>query len=104
MNRTSKLAALGHPLIDYDERVNRALGKILASRPWDPTQKKWLERLAKQLQKEIVVDRESLDAEGSLFAAEGGSKRLEKVSEGRLDEVLSDLTGNVWRAAEGAEA
>ncbi|MBX7190766.1 MAG: type I restriction-modification system endonuclease [Sandaracinaceae bacterium] len=93
-------AALGDPLIDYDERVNRALKKILASRPWDPTQKKWLERLAKQLQKEIVVDRESLDAEGSLFAAEGGSKRLEKVFEGRLGEVLSNLSEAAWR--EGA--
>ncbi len=89
-------AALGDPLIDYDERVNRALKKILASRAWDPTQKKWLERLAKQLQKEIVVDRESLDAEGSLFAAEGGSKRLEKVFDGRLIDVLAALAADAW--------
>ena len=38
--------------------------------------------------------------EGSLFAAEGGSKRLEKVFEGRLGEVLSNLSEAAWR--EGA--
>jgi len=89
-------AALGDPLIPYDERVERALQTILAQKPWTPIQRQWLTRLAKQLQKEVVLDRESLDAEGSLFASEGGSRRLDKVFEGRLTGILADLQMHIW--------
>ena len=48
--------ALGAPLISYEERVHRAIKKILASRSWEEPQRKWLDRIGKQLLKEIVVD------------------------------------------------
>ena len=38
---------------------------ILASRPWTEPQRKWLERIGKQLEDETVVDREALDAASS---------------------------------------
>jgi|GEM_PF-2645540 len=42
-------AALGDALISHEARVDRAMNKILASRNWKPPQRKWLERIGKQL-------------------------------------------------------
>jgi type I restriction enzyme R subunit len=58
-------AALGDPLLPYEDRVARAMTNILASRPWTGPQRKWLERIGKQLVNEIVVDRAALDSGSS---------------------------------------
>ena len=59
--------ALDVPLRPYEERVAGALQRILASRRWTQPQRRWLERIGKQLELETIVDRESLD---------GGSSKL----------------------------
>jgi type I restriction enzyme R subunit len=70
---------------------------ILASRDWTDPQRRWLERIAKQLRQEIVVDRPALDQE--TFDAAGGFKRLNKVFDGRLETVLGDINEALWRDA-----
>ncbi|MEB3885212.1 type I restriction-modification system endonuclease, partial [Lyngbya sp. CCY1209] len=50
-------ATLGDALIPYKERVDRAIATVLASRRWTDSQRKWLERIGKQLKSETVVDR-----------------------------------------------
>lgn len=88
-------AALGDALVPYDERVARALKKILASRAWTEPQRKWLERIGRQFKVEVVVDREALDR--GQFAAEGGFTRMNKVFEGKLEGILGDLADEVWK-------
>lgn len=90
-------AALGDPLLPYAERVDHAIRKILASQAWTAPQKQWLERIAKQVRQEVVVDRESLDA--GQFGAKGGYSRLDKIFDGRLGQLLGDIQDNVWRDA-----
>lgn len=90
-------AALGDPLVPYEERVAGALKRVLASRPWTAPQRQWLERIGKQLRQEIVLDRASIDADGSPFVAHGGFARMDKVFEGRLETILGDLADEVWR-------
>lgn len=87
--------ALGSALVPYDQRVDRALQRVLAAKPWTPPQRKWLERIGKQLKAETIVDREALDR--GQFKAEGGFTRLDKVFEGRLEEVLATLHDEVWK-------
>jgi type I restriction enzyme R subunit len=87
-------AALGDALKPYDERVHAALKKLLASQPWTPPQRKWLERIGKQLTKETVVDHEAIDS--GQFEAEGGFPRLNKVFDGKLDKILGDLNEAIW--------
>lgn len=94
--------AAGEPLLPYKERVRKAVGKILASRPWTAPQLKWLDRIGKQLEVETVVDREALDH--GQFKAEGGFARLNKVFDGKLEDVLRDLTDAVWRITELPDA
>ena len=89
--------ALGSPLVPYEERVARAMKKILASRAWTMPQRKWLERIGKQLKVETVVDRDALDQ--GQFKAEGGYARLDKVFDGQLEQVLGDFNDALWSDA-----
>lgn len=87
-------AALGDPLLPYAERVKKAMVKTLSAHPWTAPQRKWLERIGKQLEKETVVDREALDR--GQFAAQGGFNRINKAFDGRLEEILGEISEALW--------
>jgi len=89
--------ALGQPLVPHSQRVQAAMHKILSSRPWTEPQRKWLERIGKQLEQEIIVDRVALDA--GQFKEMGGFTRLNKVFKGELETILSDIADAMWQAA-----
>jgi type I restriction enzyme R subunit len=91
-------AALGEPLLPYEERVQRAVKRILAGRAWTQPQRQWLERIGQQMIRETLVDRDALDA-GQFRAAAGGFRRLNKIFDDRLDQVLGELHDEVWRDA-----
>lgn len=88
-------AALGDPLLPYADRVKKAMAKTLASRPWSAPQRQWLERIGRQLEVETVVDREALDR--GQFAAQGGFNRINKVFDGRLEEILGEISEALWK-------
>ncbi|HRW66045.1 MAG TPA: type I restriction-modification system endonuclease [Candidatus Competibacter sp.] len=88
-------AALGDALIPFEERVRAAMQRILARHPWSDPQRKWLRRIAEQIEREIVVDREALDHEP--FRAHGGFPRLNKVFDGHLEAVLIEFNEELWR-------
>lgn len=88
-------AAIGDPLVPYADRVRGAMNRILAGRSWSEIQKRWLGRIAKQIETEIVVDRESLDRQP--FAADGGFNRLNRVFGGSLDGVLAEINDELWK-------
>jgi type I restriction enzyme R subunit len=90
-------AALGDSLIPMDQRVNAAMKRIFAKHPWTGVQRKWLKRIADQILRESVVDRAAIDEEP--FRADGGYQRLNKIFEGRLDSVLSDINEELWKRA-----
>lgn len=89
--------ALGTPLVPYEERVARALRAILHGKRynWTAPQRKWLERIGKQLKKEIVVDRAAFD-EGR-FQDLGGFDGVNRTFDGKLGELLGDLQEEIWR-------
>jgi type I restriction enzyme R subunit len=90
-------AAIGSPLVPYKERVAKAMQKILSSRPWTPPQRKWLERIGKQLEVETIVDREALDR--GEFQSQGGFNRLNKIFDGQLEKHLRDIVDLMWETA-----
>ncbi|MES1026601.1 type I restriction-modification system endonuclease [Gloeocapsa sp. BRSZ] len=90
-------AALGDALVSYEQRVERALSKILASRAWTIPQRKWLERIAKQLKVETIVDKEALDR--GEFKTQGGFTRIDKIFDGRLEEILTEINAHLWQDA-----
>jgi type I restriction enzyme R subunit len=86
--------ALGSPLIPFEARVDRALKKILASRNWPLPQKKWLERIAKSVKNDLVLDAETF--EQPAFRNEGGFKRLQHIFDGQAQTVLDEFEHAVW--------
>ncbi|MHC5596647.1 MAG: type I restriction-modification enzyme R subunit C-terminal domain-containing protein [Nostoc sp.] len=91
-------AALGDALIPYSERVERAMKKILASQPWNTPQRKWLERIGKQLKAEIIVDCEAFER-GEFKSQGGGFERLNKVFGGELENIVINIHENLWDVA-----
>jgi type I restriction enzyme R subunit len=93
-------AAIGDPLVPYDQRVNRALQKLLASRQWSIPQRQWLQRIAAQTKANMLVDREALDAPDLVFRREGGGfTRLDRIFGGELQQVLDTFNESLWATA-----
>ncbi|MFM2157572.1 MAG: hypothetical protein RLZZ124_46 [Cyanobacteriota bacterium] len=92
-------AALGDPLLPYEQRVERALQRILASRDWAKPQRDWLQRIANQTKAITIVDREALDDDALIFRREGGGwQRLNHLFAGELDGLLRDFQQQIWAA------
>lgn len=89
-------AALGEALVPFEQRVLRAMQLIYSRHQWNPNQRKWLERLAKQLVHEAVIDKAFVNQR---FADQGGAKTLNKVLDDQLDIVLDELNGALWATA-----
>ena len=88
-------AALGEALLPFEQRVSKAMQQIYAQHNWTPMQRKWLERLAKQLTHEVIIDRAAIN---DLPAFRGGAKQLDKVLNQQLDSVLDTLNEGLWEA------
>lgn len=89
-------AALGEALVPFEQRVAHAMQAIYAQHAWTPIQRRWLERLARQLVHEVVMDRETVQHN---FDADGGATRLDKVLDGQLDQVLAEISQHLWEQA-----
>lgn len=88
-------ASIGDALIPYSQRVDKAINKILASQNWSNPQRKWLERIGKQLKVETVVDKEAFNT--GEFKAQGGFNRINKVFQGNLETILVQINDALWQ-------
>lgn len=88
---------LDQPLMAHKDRVQAAMQKILASRVWTPAQEQWLKRIGKQFEKEVIVDRQALDA--GEFRARGGFDRINKAFNGELEMILQSIADSMWQVA-----
>lgn len=88
-------AAIGDALVPYGERVDRAMKHILAQQAWTPPQRQWLERIGKQLRQEYIVDRAALDS--GEFRSWGGFRRIDKIFNGQLEAILTEINGQLWQ-------
>lgn len=88
-------AAIGEALLPFDQRVAQAMQTIYSLQPWTPVQRKWLDRLAKQLVHEVIIDSQQVN---DAFRNDGGLKALDRNLGGNLDRVLEALNDNLWQA------
>ncbi|SFC39230.1 type I restriction enzyme, R subunit [Zunongwangia mangrovi] len=89
--------ALNTSLLNHEERIKKAVSKIKESRDWNKIQLRWLDRFEAQLIKETIITKDDLDKEP--FRKDGGYKRLNKIFENNLDEVLDKLNDNLYSAS-----
>ncbi|HTV91327.1 MAG TPA: type I restriction-modification system endonuclease [Verrucomicrobiae bacterium] len=88
-------AALGDPLTPWSLRVERAMSRIMKSKPWTQPQRQWLERIGRRVAELGVADRTALDEEQ--FQVAGGFNRINKVFDGQLETILGDINDAAWR-------
>ncbi|HEY0883100.1 MAG TPA: type I restriction-modification enzyme R subunit C-terminal domain-containing protein, partial [Archangium sp.] len=87
--------ALGSPLVPYEQRVERALKKIIESEAWTAPQLSWLKSIGAAVKNQHIVVEELL--EGEAFVSKGGFARGDKTFDGRLRDVLDRLGNEIWR-------
>lgn len=85
---------LGTPLVPYAERVHKAMRRVLSAHSWTDVQRTWLERIGVQMEKETIVDRDSMN-EGA-FKNNGGFDRVNRIFSGQLESILEELYDAVW--------
>jgi type I restriction enzyme R subunit len=90
-------AALGSPLLPFEDRVKQALARVMQAGRYTDLQKKWLRRIGEQIERELVVDRSTLDEQP--FKADGGFRVIDKRFNGQLTKVLADINQELWRDA-----
>ena len=77
--------------------ITRAVQRLRKAHQFTDPQSKWLERIAKQVKLETVVDPAYLDS--GRFKTDGGFARLNKVFDGKLEAILGELAEEVWKDA-----
>ncbi|MBZ4331421.1 type I restriction-modification system endonuclease [Corallococcus interemptor] len=93
-------AAIGDALEPYEQRVDRALQSILASKRWTTPQRQWLQKIAAQTKANLIVDRAALDDSDLIFKRDGGGfARLDRVFGGELQQVLETFNESLWSPA-----
>ena len=91
----ARTLAIGDSLVSHDERISRAVDKVRSLRDWNVAQKRWLDRIEKQLKAETVLQIE--DFESSPFRDAGGFKRLDKIFDNRLDEIINTINEHLYK-------
>lgn len=84
-------AALGEALIPFDQRVKTAMDRIYTQHAWTPVQKKWLERIAKQLVFEVILNQAFISEH-----FEGGTRQLNNILGDQLDQVIQEISEAIW--------
>jgi type I restriction enzyme, R subunit len=82
--------------MSVEKGVKMAMSRIYSEHSWNPNQRKWLERLAKQLIHEAVIDRDFVNHR---FAEQGAAKRFNRVLDDQLDTVLNEINSYIWKVA-----
>jgi type I restriction enzyme, R subunit len=88
-------AAIGEALLPFNQRVINAMQRIYALHAWTPVQRRWLDRLARQLVHEVVMDSQQVN---DAFRDDGGLKALDRHLGGNLNRVLEALNDGLWQA------
>ncbi|WP_275892058.1 type I restriction-modification enzyme R subunit C-terminal domain-containing protein [Shewanella xiamenensis] len=88
-------AAIGEALIPFEQRVDNALNRILASQQWKTPQIQWLNTIAKQMKETCIVDEAAL--EQGIVQHKGGVKRANKLFEQPIANVLLMFNKVLWQ-------
>lgn len=90
-------AALGEALVDHDTRIKNAMQKVYSLNDWTPRQKKWLERIEKQLLQVPVLAPTPQDAfSEEPFLSRGGYKMLRKEFGDYIDKVVTTINDSLY--------
>ncbi|MGF7184102.1 type I restriction enzyme R subunit [Desulfitispora alkaliphila] len=97
--------AIGDPLISHEERVKTAMDKIYKMKVWPKVQKDWLKRIEKQLLQESILGPDPEKAfEVEPFKRFGGYKRMDKIFDGQLHEIVDIINSALYQRQKKEQA
>ncbi len=82
-------AAKGEPLLSAEEHVGRAIRLVTKAKKFTAEQEKWLKLIRDHLVKNLVIEQEDFNT--IPFSRYGSWKKADKVFEGRLPELLTEI-------------
>lgn len=88
--------ALGTPILSHSSRIHEAVEKLKTENDFNKNQTGWLDRIAEQLKRELVIDQESFDREP--FKQKGGYKQLNKIFNNELPDLMERLHNEEYTA------
>ncbi|MGE0999927.1 type I restriction-modification system endonuclease [Bacillus sp. Gnz1/3] len=90
-------AALGEALVDHEARIKQAMQKVYSLHNWTPRQKKWLERIEKQLLQVPVLAPTPEDAfSEEPFRSHGGYNLLKREFGDMIDNIVYTINENLY--------
>ena len=87
--------AIGSPLVSHEERIHKAVEKLMQNHDFNKTEINWLKRIEKYLIQESVINISVFD-EDSRFRAEGGFTRINKIFQFQLKDYIRELNGYLY--------
>lgn len=87
--------AIGSPLVSHEERIHKALEKLVQNHDFNKTQMNWLRRIEKYLIQESVINVSVFD-EDSRFKSDGGYNKINKVFQSQLKDYIRELNGYLF--------
>jgi type I restriction enzyme, R subunit len=90
-------AALGEALVDHETRIKHAVQKVYSLHDWTPRQKKWLERIEKQLLQVPILAPTPEDAfSEEPFKSHGGYHILKREFGDTIDNIVNTINENLY--------
>ncbi|MCM3768377.1 type I restriction-modification system endonuclease [Neobacillus niacini] len=90
-------AALGEALVDHETRIKQAMQKVYSLHNWTPRQKKWLERIEKQLLQVPVLAPTAEEAfSEEPFRTSGGYKVLKREFGDMVDNIVFTINESLY--------
>lgn len=90
-------AAIGEALVDHETRIKQAVQRVYSLHEWTPRQKKWLERIEKQLIQFPVLAPNSEDAfSEEPFKSYGGYRILKREFGDEIDKIVKTINDSLY--------
>jgi type I restriction enzyme R subunit len=85
------------PLLTGDERVERALAKVVEGRTLTADQQTWMDRIEMHLRRNLSIEREDFSAI-PVLSSYGGWGKANAIFDAQLDDLLADINENLAAA------
>ena len=87
---------LGDPLIPKEERISKAMKRVMASQKWSVAQRGWLDRIEKRLKQEEPLIDVSFINEDALLRLGGGFNRMNAIFDNQGEAVLTLINEQLY--------
>ena len=82
------------PLLSPEERVNRAIERVIGGKKLTDEQQKWMEYIREHLKQNMTLDSEDF-MELPVFTDRGGLSRFKKVFADNYEKIISDINNAI---------